>query len=74
MFFWEPNLLLIYGISDDALRCSDLLLHLVHEPQENKKVFLIPNVKNCKGTSSLHRSKFIVCIETPLFTVIKVYM
>ena len=73
MFFWEPNLLLIYGISDDALRCSDLL-HLVHEPQENKKVFLIQNVKNCKGTSSLHRSKFIVCIETPLFTVIKVYM
>ena len=31
---------------------------------------MIPYAKNCKGTSSLHRSKYTACIETPQFTVI----
>ena len=34
----------------------------------------MPKVKNYKGTSSLRRSKYTACIETPQFTVIKSYM
>ena len=33
----------------------------------------MPKVKNCKDTSSLHRSKYTGCTETPQFTVIKGY-
>ena len=51
-----------------------LLLGLGHESEENEKenIILIPNVKNCKDTLSLHRSMYTACIETPLFRVIKV--
>ena len=34
---------------------------------------MIPKVKNCKGPSSLHRSKYTACVKTPLFTLIKGY-
>ena len=43
-----------------------LLLGLGHQ-----KSFLIPKVKNYKGTLNLHKLKNTACIETLLFTVIK---
>ena len=44
-----------------------------HKKIRRKKSFLIPKVKNCKGTLSLHRSKYTACIATLQFTVIKGY-
>ena len=45
-----------------------------HKKIRRKNNFSILKMKNCKETSSLHRSKYAAYIETPLVTVFNGYM